>query len=137
MFHHQRLWIYFCDLFWYSVFTCHFPSKLNQVYRNRYNLFHFGQKKKNVYVFWNKIPDLTEVTKKLTFSKTSLESLIALHQAAIHNRKRFSKLIKNLSDMPKSKTFVYITKHTAATLSISKIIHVSIVLNLTYRNVRE
>ena len=39
--------------------------------------------------------------------------------------------------MPKSKTFVYITKHTAATLSLNKIILVSIVLNLTCRNVRE
>ena len=43
---------------------------------------------------------------------------------------RFSELMKNLSDMPKSETFVYITKITAATLSINKIIPVSIPLIL-------
>ena len=47
-----------------------------------------------------------------------------LHQA----EKRFSELIKNLSDVPKSKTFGYIQKNTAATWSIDKIILVYIAL---------
>ena len=87
--------------------------------------------------FETKLPKTHEDPRGITSSKMSLESLIVLHQAAIQICKRFSKLIKNLSDIPKPKTFVYITKHTAATLSISKIIIVSIVLNLTCRNVRE
>ena len=44
-------------------------------------------------------------------------------------------MIKNLSDMQKSKTFFYITKHAA--LYIRNIIAVSIVMILTCRNVRE
>ena len=88
--------------------------------------------------FETKLPKTHEDPRGITSSKMSLESLIVLHQAAIQICKRFSKLIKIFQiHIPKPKTFVYITKHTAATLSISKIIIVSIVLNLTCRNVRE
>ena len=58
--------------------------------------------------FEKKIPDQTAAT-------------ILLHQLL----ERFSELIKNISDMPKSETFVYFTKITAATWSINKIITVS------------
>ena len=43
---------------------------------------------------------------------------------------RFSELMKNPSDVPRSETYVYISKITATTWPINKIIPVSIALDL-------
>ena len=48
----------------------------------------------------------------------------------------FSELMKNLSDMPKLETFVYITKITVTTWSINDIIPVSIALVSLNLNLR-
>ena len=58
-----------------------------------------------------------------------VETSIFLHQADVQILERFNKLMKYISDVPKSETFVYLTKITAVTWSINKILPVSIALS--------
>ena len=51
-----------------------------------------------------------------------------IKQPLIKFLERFSELIKNISDIPKSDNFVYFTKITAVTWSIDEIIPVSMAL---------
>ena len=56
--------------------------------------------------------------------------LLCINRQQLKLEERFTELINNFSDLPKSEIFVYFTKITAATWSINKIIPVSIVLVL-------
>ena len=84
-------------------------------YINRYNLIHCWHIKRKIMCFEKR----SLIKKQLPLCCTRQKFKFV---------ERFGESIKNLSNMPKSETFVYFTKITAETWSIKKITHVSIAL---------